>query len=244
MSFAQPFATVLDLDPAPGAFSEYHKEFASLLSASTASIAAARSVTDPSPDAAAAALDDADRDLGEAVDLLKSMELEAQAQEGDTRIVLRKHVVAGREALSGVRNELRVARIGVAQRRDDTNRADLFNGSASADPPHHIAQLAGTTDQLAKGSELITDSRRHIAESEFVGAAILEDLQSQRNTIARARQNLGGVGSGLEESNAILSTMRRRALMNKIIVYAVLAGIGFACIGIIYIRVFHRARKD
>lgn len=242
MSFSHSNAMVLDLDPAPAAFSEYHKELMSVLSAASTSISAARTSADPSPDAAATALDDADRDLGEASDLLKSMELETQAYSGQTRATLRKQVATNREAVSRLKNELRAARISVAQQRDDSNRAQLFGGPAGAESQER-AQFATTTEQLEKSSELITDSRRHVAETESVGASILEDLQSHRNTIVRARQSLSGVGTGLDQSNSILSTMHRRALVNKIIVYVVLAVISIACLGIIYARVFHPKRQ-
>lgn len=238
MSFAQPLATVIDLGPASSVFSDYHKEFLSLLSSSRASISAAKSVSDSSSSASASALDDADRDLGEATDLLKSMELEAQSAPSDTRAALRSHVAAARDGVARLKQELRGARIALAQRRDESNRAELLGGYGAGDAEDR-SRMTDSTQQLEKGSEVIRGSRRHIAETEAVGASILEDLQSQRNTIVRARQNLGGVDTGLEQSGSILSTMQRRAIMNKIIVYVVLAIVGVACLGIVYARLFH-----
>jgi vesicle transport through interaction with t-SNAREs protein 1 len=88
------------------------------------------------------------------------------------------------------------------------------------------ASLMNATRRLREGSNRILESRRNIAQTETIGAGILADLQSQRATITRARDNLGGVDEGLNQSSGILSAMNRRALANKIVLYAV--GLFFA----------------
>ncbi|CDF39219.1 Putative Vesicle transport v-SNARE [Chondrus crispus] len=238
MSFAKPEATIIDLGPASSVFSDYHKEFTSLLASSAESISTAKSVSESSPADSNSALNEADRDIGEASDLLKSMELEAQAAPSDSRISLRSHVAKARDEVSRMRQELRAARIALAQRKEELNRDELLGGYSHSDAEDR-SRMTDTTERLEKGSEIITGSRRNIAETEAIGASILEDLQNQRNTIMRARQNLGGVDGGLEQSGSIISTMQRRAIMNKIIVYIILAIIAVACVAIVFVRVFH-----
>lgn len=238
MSFAEPQATVIDFGPESSVFSDYYKEFNTLLASSSESISTAKAVSETSASASNSALNEADRDIGEASDLLKSMELEAQSAPSESRISLRSHVAKAREEVSRMKQELRAARIALAQRKEESNRNELLGGYSGGDTEDRT-RMTDTTQKLEKGSEIITGSRRHIAETEAIGASILEDLQNQRNTILRARQNLGGVDGGLEQSGSIISTMQRRAVMNRIIVYVVLAIILVACVAIVFVRVFH-----
>jgi len=246
MSFANP-NTIIDIPDATDAFSDYYAEFSSLISSSNRAISTATSSSALPPTEDAASLDDADRCLQEASDLLKAMELEAQAHDPSKRDSLRVHVANCRSDVIRVKKELRAARITVAQRRSDSNRASLFgdgNSDLESGSLDQRAHMLDTTQKLERGSEMILESRRNIAETESIGASILEDLQSQRNTISRARDNLGNVDTGIDQSNSLISTMHRRAMMNKIIVYVVLAIVGMACLGIIYARIFHPRVKQ
>lgn len=221
-----------------GVFAEYDAEFTTLLRSSSRAIASSASASAP-----AGALDRADRELFEAAALLQSMELEAAA--GDAS-ALREAVQTRRDDVARVRKDLRAARIAVAKGRDEATRSALFagvNDDVEAGSLEHRARLLNDSEKLERGSELILDSRRNIAQTESVSVQIMEDLQAQRGTILRARQNLSGVDSGLDQSTSILSAMNRRALMNKMIIYAVLAIIGMLCLGILYARVFHSRDK-
>lgn len=215
-------------------FAEYHREFTSFLSATTNKISEAQT---QAPDTATISLNNADESLQEASSLVKSMELESQSQNSQTRSALQPHISACRDAVSTARTSLRLGRIALAQRKDDSNRESLLGDDEER------FKLLDTTRDLERGSERILDSRRHIAETESVGASILQDLQDQRMTIQRARQSVGNVDTGLDQSTSIISTMHRRAVINKIIIYVVLGGIAVACLGVVYVRLFNSQGK-
>ncbi|CAN8074499.1 unnamed protein product [Agarophyton chilense] len=232
MSFAQP-----SLPPLESSFSDYHREFyASLTTANNA----VQSAADQQPKQAAQTLLDADTALSEAADLLKTLELEAQSQQLQLRNKLRPYVTQGRNALSDAGKALRATRIAVSQRQEVADRTNLFDRA----PDDVRIQMTSNTSLVERSNELITDSRRHIAETELIGASILEDLQSQRSTITRARNNLGNMSNGLQQSDSILNTMHRRAMANRIMVYVILAIIGIACVAIMYVRIFHSRKRD
>lgn len=225
MAFVQSTAYPLE-----STFSEYHREFLFALKKCQQAI---ESSSQQEPAQAAQLLSNADSDITEAADLLKSLELESQSQDLKTRNGLRPYVTEGRNALSDARKALRAARVSVSQRKDHEKRDQLLQ------PGDVRIDMADGTSQLEKSGEILSNSRRHIAETELIGASILEDLQSQRNTIIRARQNLGNVSTGLEQSNSILNTMHRRAVVNRILVYVVFAAIAISCVAVIYMRLFH-----
>jgi vesicle transport through interaction with t-SNAREs 1 len=214
---------------------DYDRELAERLAAASRSISAGQVASCPPPEAVAA-LDAADRDLREAADLLTSMALEAAGQGGAPRA----RVDARKAETARARAELRAARVALAAARGDRDRAELLDGAAvrldleaggmgAEDSDDPRAKLLAETRRLHEGSsERILESRRNIAQTESIGASILQDLQNQRATILRARDNLGGVDEGLNQSSTIISTMNRRALLNKLILYAV--GLFFALI--------------
>lgn len=219
------------LPPLDSTFSDYHREFYAALNKSQQAIQASSS-----QDLAQVSqfLNDADHHITDAADLFKTMEMESQAKDLHTRNKLRPYVTESRTALSDARKALRAARIATSQRRELANRDQLLQRGADV-----RIDMSQTTAQIEKSNQIITDSRRHIAETELVGATILEDLLSQRNTISRARNNVGDMSTGLDHSDTILNTMQRRAMVNRILVYIVLVAIAISCLAVIYVRVFH-----
>jgi vesicle transport through interaction with t-SNAREs 1 len=196
-------------------------------------------VTSRPPEDAAAALDSADSDLREVSDVLTSMSLEAAGQGSAPRA----RVDARKAEAARLHADLRAARIALAAARGEREREELLEHSSHnpdgteldiesgrdgmdgiSDPR---ARLLDQTRKLHEDSaERILESRRNIAQTESIGAGILQDLQNQRATILRARDNLGGVDDGLNQSSSIITTMNRRALINKLVLYAV--GLFFA----------------
>jgi vesicle transport through interaction with t-SNAREs 1 len=219
---------------------DYDRELSERLAAAASNISSAH-VTSRPPADAAAALDSADSDLREASDVLTSMALEAAGQGSASRARLD----ARKAEAARVHADLRAARIALATARGERERADLLDHPSHGPDGNEIdlelgrdgmdgisdprARLLDQTRKLHENSaERILESRRNIAQTESIGAGILQDLQNQRATILRARDNLGGVDDGLNQSSSIINTMNRRALINKIVLYAV--GLMFALI--------------
>lgn len=230
MSPANSNSTLTDLKlslPAP--LSDYYTDFTSHVN----SVRINLSFSDP----ASSNLNTADHHLQQAADLLKSLELESRTTSADLKRALGPLLSNARSELQTLRTDLRTARVNLAESATLANQRDeLFEGAEDAG---HRKDILDVTGRLEEGGEMIQGSRRLIAETEMVGAGILEDLQNQRNTILRARDSVTGVASGLDQSSSVLGTMQRRAIVNRIIVWVVLGGIAFACIGVLYARLFH-----
>lgn len=229
-------------DDVSGVFNDYENDFNSRLDACKRSISSSRSDACSCPEAVKL-LDAAGRDLEEAHAVLQSMSLEISSLSSSARDRVGPAVSRYRSNASKVRSDLRLARIELAKRRGDEDRSALLDGAAhdsdieagESDQKHLLSKV---TSKLEESSERLLASRRNIAQTETLGASILEDLQNQRATIMRARGNLGGVDEGLEQSSNILTSMNRRALVNRLVIYAVFAIIALACLWIVYTKLF------
>lgn len=66
---------------------------------------------------------------------------------------------------------------------------------------------------------------------------ILQDLARQRETIVHARDTLHGADDNIGKARRILSTMSRRVMTNKIIMFGVIAFLLAGILLIIYVKV-------
>lgn len=236
MAHSLPLSGIPDLPPSSH-FMDYHAELNSILDTLQASLSSAQAASATNPASATPHLAESEQLVSEATDLLTSIELEVQATDPDTRVRLQPYVAAHRDRLTSLRNDVRGTRRLANSRMDDVHRDRLFDLD-DEHPDDVRIRLSGHVSDLESASKSISDSRRTITETETTGAAILQDLQNQRATLMRAHGNLGNVDTGLDHSNSIISTMYRRAFVNKIIVYLVFAAIAITICAVIYNRLF------
>lgn len=114
----------------------------------------------------------------------------------------------------------------MSEEQDKFERNDLLKEverdleSGSLEQRQKFVSVSG---KLEKGNEVLHNSRRTLEETEQVTRGILEDLSAQRQTITRAREGLSRIDAALLRSRGLLSSMTRRALANKIVLYVVAA---------------------
>lgn len=71
--------------------------------------------------------------------------------------------------------------------------------------------MANTTDKLRGGTSTLMDAHTRLEETVSVGEGIMGELHRNRETLTRARGNVGVVGSTLDEARRILrSTLAGR----------------------------------
>lgn len=69
-----------------------------------------------------------------------------------------------------------------------------------------------------------------------MGAGILKDLHSQRETILRSRQTLQGADDNIGKARKVLSGMARRVMQNKIIMFGIIVFLLAAIALILYFK--------
>lgn len=88
------------------------------------------------------------------------------------------------------------------------------------------------TERLNRTTKTIRQSQRQALEIEEIGINILGNLESQGETLQRARARLDGTNAELRKSNRLALKMYREVMQNKILVY-IISFILFMCICLI-----------
>ncbi|MFH4975464.1 hypothetical protein AB6A40_002173 [Gnathostoma spinigerum] len=117
--------------------------------------------------------------------------------------------------------------------RESSERSELmaFDNEISVDQQD---QLIENTERLERTSRRLQDTYRMVVETEQIGADVLGDLSSQRETMTRARDRMREADSNLSRSNKVLSQMIRRVIQNRLILLIVAVLLMLSLIFIIY----------
>lgn len=179
----------------------------------------------------------ATQSIDAAEEIVQSMELEARSLGGDAKQQLIAQAKDYKSGIAGLRTRLRTAHR--SSRAEEQARTELLRGT---DPTLRLEadnqrdRLMETTERLNRGTDKLRAATQIALETEAVGASIMADLESQKQTIRHARGTLAGASAGLDRSKRLLSGMVRRALQHKVMMYAI---IGLLCVMIIFIIWFN-----
>ncbi|XP_028173687.1 vesicle transport through interaction with t-SNAREs homolog 1A [Ostrinia nubilalis] len=163
----------------------------------------------------------------EANDLLEQLELESRSAGAGSR------VGAYRVELLRVQDEYRaVVASHAAKYNIDNEIEDYEDWSGLADQQR---MLLDNTERVERTGKTITEGYRLVLETEQIGAAVLQDLSVQRETIQRSRGRLRETDEQLNRSSRLLNSMVMRALQDRFVlsvVFVVLGGLG--CLAIYF----------
>ncbi|KAG7548552.1 SNARE domain [Arabidopsis suecica] len=70
------------------------------------------------------------------------------------------------------------------------------------------SRLMKSTEGLARTREIIKESRRKMLETENIGISILENLQSQKESLQRSQSMLHEIDDNVKECQSIVTTMK------------------------------------
>ena len=156
-------------------------------------------------------------DLDELSELLKQMEMEAQAQTGKARQVMNKQLITCRKARQQLQHTWRDAK----GQADSVDRGALLSvpdrrGAEACIPYSAVSSKEQEMESLiAKSSVRLDETRRVLADATGLGAGVLSDLDAQRKQLQGSQAKLREADSNLAISMAVLRRMKGRALRNK-----------------------------
>ncbi|XP_070384516.1 vesicle transport through interaction with t-SNAREs homolog 1A isoform X2 [Dermacentor albipictus] len=183
-------------------------------------------------DEKAAMVTEVERHLEEANELLEQMELEVRTLSPAARPKYQNRVKSYQAELSRLRKEFR-ARTAFCDELKSREEL-LSNDNYLGDDQKQC--LLDNTERMERSTKLLKGGYKLALETEKVGAAILTDLSSQRETITRAREKVKETDYDIGKSSHVLSGMMRRAMQNRAILYLVAALVlGTIAFGIYYI---------
>ncbi|EDO19497.1 hypothetical protein Kpol_1018p25 [Vanderwaltozyma polyspora DSM 70294] len=174
-----------------------------------------------------ASLKQIEQQQDELLDLVDQMEIEVNNSVSDVqeRATFKSKL---RDYKKRVQSELKepLQKIMDARDRDllfgeAANAAGLENDGSYMDEDQR-QQLLQNHSILQKSGDRLRDATRISKETEGIGAQIMNDLRSQRETLENARQTLFQADSYVDKSMKTLKTMSRRLVANKFISYAII----------------------
>ncbi|XP_063365756.1 vesicle transport through interaction with t-SNAREs homolog 1A [Cydia amplana] len=158
----------------------------------------------------------------EANDLLEQLELESRGSAGS-------RVAAYRAELQRVRDEYRSVTNNAG---GYTDAEENFDDWSSNDQQQ---KLLDNTERLERTGKTLTEGYRVVLETEQIGAAVLQDLSLQRETIERSRGRLRDTDEQLNRSSRLMNSMIMRALQDRFVLVMVFLVLGvLMCISLYF----------
>ncbi|XP_012252899.1 vesicle transport through interaction with t-SNAREs homolog 1A [Athalia rosae] len=157
-------------------------------------------------------IQDVDRQVEEAQELLEQMELEVRGMSGTARDRLRGRVESHRAELKRLTQEFQSAK----RSKDDGNEEGLDESWDTSITIDQRRRLLDNSDRVERTGRNIQNGYRMILETEEIGSQVLKDLHDQRETIQRTRGRLRETDAELGRGSRLLSGMIFRALQQRI----------------------------
>ncbi|XP_064099201.1 vesicle transport through interaction with t-SNAREs homolog 1A-like isoform X1 [Macrobrachium nipponense] len=179
-------------------------------------------------------IEDVEKLKEEAKELLERMDLEVRDMQPQKREKYSSRIKSYHVELQRLEAEYNRSKSRVSE---DSIRAELMEGGLAglSTGEEQRQSLLDNTVTLERTSGRLTHGQKVALETEQIGAQILNDLNSQRQTINRARERLRETDTDLDQSSRILNTMLRRVLQNRFIVYAVVVIVAIVIVIAIYV---------
>lgn len=170
------------------------------------------------------------------INQVKNMDMEARSLPPALGQPLMSKVKNYKEDLTALkeksRNAVTAAPTGDAARAELGLAGDYYSTSAG-----QREKMLTATQKLENSSQNLTYAQSVIDEAQATGADILVNLDSQRQTILRSRETLQGADDNISKARKVLSSIARRAMQNKIILFGVIFFLILAIVIIIWVKV-------
>ncbi|XP_030626825.1 vesicle transport through interaction with t-SNAREs homolog 1B [Chanos chanos] len=184
-----------------------------------------------------------DERLGEAEEVLQGMEKELMYAPSSFRNPMSTKVRLYRRDLGKLQRDIRSSEPGQGF---SGHPGDSRQGLYAADNDHSTymqsqrALLIQGTESLNSASQSIERSQRIAAETDQIGADIIEELGEQREQLDRTRDRLINTGENLSRSRKILRAMSRRLMTNKLLLSVIIL-MELAILGaVVYLKFFRK----
>ncbi|XP_074648178.1 vesicle transport through interaction with t-SNAREs homolog 1A-like isoform X2 [Tubulanus polymorphus] len=146
--------------------------------------------------------------LDETRELLEQMDLEVLDLQPKDRNKYQTRLKSYRTELSKLEKALKQSRIAFSD--EIQSRDELFGDDSYSTSADQKTRLLENSERMERGSKRLEEGYRIALETEQLGATILEDLSTQRESIQRSRDRLRETDSTLGRSSRILTGMMKR----------------------------------
>ncbi|XP_053698418.1 uncharacterized protein LOC128745382 [Sabethes cyaneus] len=103
---------------------------------------------------------------------------------------------------------------------------------------HNRRQVLEGRQILERTSASLARSNQIAIETEHTGHEVISELEVQRESLLRSQHRLENANDGLSKSRAILRTMQRNVLYNKVILILIIVLEAFILAGLLFLKFF------
>lgn len=174
----------------------------------------------------------ATKEIERAEDLLQEMEMESRSAPPMYRNKMNSRLRGYQSDVDGFKRDLQAASAGGgggSQAREQLMGGDSYESQRY----DQRSRLLDNDSVLERTSGRISNAQRIGEESEAIGAGVLTELDSQRQTIMRTGGRVSNIDANLSKSRRLLNAMTRRIMTNHLVmmlIILVLCGIlGVVC---------------
>lgn len=150
---------------------------------------------------------------------------------------LRRHKAA-RDQLAA---QLKRDHLGLPRDESLGGRADP---EAAYEASTQRTRLLEATERLGRGADKLREAELTLVETEAIGAGIMSDLHSQRQTLMHSMGTMRGASEGLERSKRVLNAMTRRAFANRMLMRCMAATLACLLLFFAYLSLFGLGKGD
>lgn len=195
-------------------FAGYEQECKQLLTALRARVDALGDVIGP---ARRASIERGEADLVSVRELVEQMELEVGSAPKADRAGLLARAREHKASAGALAAELK--RAVVALPRDELLGC---RPEERAEREEQHARLLATNERTRTATQKLREAHRTVVETEEIGASIMGDLASQRQTLMHSIGALKGTTERLERSRRVIAAIGRRAWQNRAIMWVMI----------------------
>jgi len=221
-----------------GLFADYEQEFVDTLSSLQNRLGSFPSI---STDQKFNEIKKADNEIRDAEQTLQSMNLEARTVPGPQGAKLQAKIKEYEAEIAKIKKDLRRSEVAA---NESAARESLLGGAIIKDDIaislDQRERLLNNNERLNRSTVHLKNARRQAEETIEVGAGILDNLSTQRETMERGLGRLSGINDKLSQSSKLLSAMARRVATNKLIMGVIVLVLLGAIILIIWLKWFRK----
>lgn len=100
-------------------------------------------------------------------------------------------------------------------------------------------RLLDNSERIERTGNRLTDGLRTVLETEQIGATVLQDLSTQRETMQRSRARLRDAGEDLRQSTRLMNSMIMRSIRERALLFGVGAVFAIVVLSTIYYSFTH-----
>ena len=155
---------------------------------------------------------------------LKNMEREARHSDGVERKRLLEKIKKSKSTIQSMKQEYQqIAAGGASPSRGASNNQSAAKPSfnAMSDSNKTRARILENNNTLNDTDDLLADSQRIAAETREIGTAALNSIEDQTDMLIEAKESVDQTHLETKRAGALLNTMSRRVLTNKIFLVCV-----------------------